>query len=105
VAPRGAVSSGLGILSIRPEDIEFGVASEGENVVAAKVRSHVYVGTYTKYKIDVMKTTLEVIAEAKMKETFSDGSVVTLDCLPKRYGFYRQINFINLQLIEKRRTN
>jgi len=78
VAPRGAVSSGLGILSIRPEDIEFGVASEGENVVAAKVRSHVYVGTYTKYKIDVMKTTLEVIAEAKMKETFSDGSVVNV---------------------------
>ena len=78
LAPRSAVDGGRCILSIRPEDIEFGVTDQHDNLVAARVRSHVYVGTYTKYKVESEGQEFEVIAEANSKESFPDNSNVNL---------------------------
>ncbi len=77
-APRSSLDTGPGVLSIRPEDIEFGTTNDGDNTISARVNSHVYVGTYTKYKIDVNDFRFEVIAEANTKESFPDGSNVTI---------------------------
>ena len=77
-APRSAMEGGAGVLSIRPEDIEFGATNDGENTLSARVNSHVYVGTYTKYKIEANNCHFEVIAEANTKESFPDGSNVII---------------------------
>ena len=77
-APRSSVAGGASVLSIRPEDIEFGVDADGDNVVAGSVRSHVYVGTYTKYKVESEGQEFEVIAEANSKESFPDASNVNI---------------------------
>lgn len=84
VTPRSAVSDGSAILSIRPEDIEFGANNEGNNLVTAKVVSHVYVGTYTKYKIVAQERRFEVIAEANTIESYPIDSVVNIRFPPEK---------------------
>ena len=77
-APRSSNKGGAGVLSIRPEDIEFGVPEKGANTVSGSVKSHVYVGTYTKYKIKCQDHEFEVIADASSKNSYPDNSNVNL---------------------------
>ena len=50
----------------------------GENTVTAQIRSHVYVGTYTRFKVEVGRSEFEVVAEASSVERFQDGEVLPL---------------------------
>lgn len=84
VAPRSAVLDGSGVLSIRPEDIEFNVNNGGNNLMTVKVASHVYVGTYTKYKVVAEDRSFEVIAEANTIKSYPIDSVVNVRFPPEK---------------------
>ena len=50
----------------------------GENIISGSVKSHVYVGTYTKYKIECENHEFEVIADASSKNAYPDNSNVNV---------------------------
>jgi ABC-type Fe3+/spermidine/putrescine transport system ATPase subunit len=64
------------VITIRPENLQLG--KEGENAIQARIRSHVYVGTHTRFKVETGELRFEVVAEASSVDRFRDGDVLSL---------------------------
>ena len=75
-APRG-LTSGTGLATIRPEDIEICDAA-GENVLSGTIISHVYVGTHSRLKVEVGAHLFHVVADASIIKTYDTGSPIML---------------------------
>ncbi|GAB4546241.1 MAG: ABC transporter ATP-binding protein [Anaerolineae bacterium] len=70
------ISDGPVVITVRPENLKLGEA--GENMVEARIRSHVYVGTHTRFKVEAGNSVFEIVAEASSVERFRDGEVLPL---------------------------
>jgi ABC-type Fe3+/spermidine/putrescine transport system ATPase subunit len=64
------------VITIRPENLQLG--EEGENAIQARIRSHVYVGTHTRFKVAAGEWQFEVVAEASSVDRFRDGDALWL---------------------------
>ena len=64
------------VITIRPENLKLG--EDGENTVPTRILSHVYVGTYARFKVQARGLDFEVVAEASSVERFQDGEVLPL---------------------------
>jgi len=62
--------------TVRPENLRLGEG--GENAIQARIRSHVYVGTHARFKVEAGEWQFEVVAEAASVEKFRDGDVLPL---------------------------
>jgi ABC-type Fe3+/spermidine/putrescine transport system ATPase subunit len=71
------IPDGPVILTVRPENLRLG--EDGENAVRAKVRSHVYVGTHSRFKVGAGEWQFEVVAEASTVQRFQDGEDLPLN--------------------------
>jgi ABC-type Fe3+/spermidine/putrescine transport system ATPase subunit len=69
-APDGAVT-----LTIRPEQIVLNGA-EGPNTVTGRLKSHIYVGTYTRYKIQIGDVEIEATRPGDFGNALLDGDEV-----------------------------
>jgi ABC-type Fe3+/spermidine/putrescine transport system ATPase subunit len=86
----GRVETDLGVLNVNPQDIADGpvvvtvrpenlrLGGEGENAIQARILSHVYVGTHTRFKVEASDWRFEVVAEAASVDRFRDGDVLPL---------------------------
>lgn len=81
---RSAVDSGPLTLSIRPEAIELARNGKQDNVISGVVRSHVYVGTHTRYKVAVGDVELQVITEPEAVRLYHDGDEIQLRFPPEK---------------------
>jgi len=70
------IADGPVILTVRPENLRLG--ESGENAIQARIRSHVYVGTHTRFKVEAGARQFEVVAEAASVERFRDGDQLPL---------------------------
>jgi ABC-type Fe3+/spermidine/putrescine transport system ATPase subunit len=70
------IADGPVLVTVRPENLVIG--KEGENAIQARVSSHVYVGTFTRFKIQAGEWNFEVIADAASASVFRDGEVLPL---------------------------
>ncbi len=70
------ISDGPVVITIRPENLRLG--EDGENTIQACIRSHVYVGTHTRFKVEADVSEFEIVAEASSVERFQDGQVLPL---------------------------
>jgi ABC-type Fe3+/spermidine/putrescine transport system ATPase subunit len=70
------ISDGPVVITIRPENLRLG--EDGENTVQARIGSHVYVGTHTRFKVEAGESNFEIVAEASSVERFRDGDVLPL---------------------------
>jgi ABC-type Fe3+/spermidine/putrescine transport system ATPase subunit len=70
------IADGPVIVTVRPENLRLG--AEGENAIPVRIRSHVYVGTHTRFKIDARGHQFEVVADASSLERFADGQELLL---------------------------
>jgi ABC-type Fe3+/spermidine/putrescine transport system ATPase subunit len=77
-ASSGVANSGNVLISIRPESVEMHLDGVSENSLPAKVISHVYVGTHTRYKVAVGDLELEVVTEPEAVRKYRDGDDVQL---------------------------
>jgi putative spermidine/putrescine transport system ATP-binding protein len=64
------------VITIRPENLRLG--EDGENAIQARICSHVYVGTHTRFKVEAGDSEFEVVAEASSVERFRDGEDLPL---------------------------
>ncbi len=71
-----AISNGPVVTTIRPENLRLG--EEGENTIQARIRSHVYVGTHTRFKAEADEWQFEIVTDASSVERFGDGDVLPL---------------------------
>ena len=70
------IADGPVLVTVRPENLELG--SAGENAIRASIRSHVYVGTHTRFQVDTGGSKFEVVGDAASATRFSDGESVPL---------------------------
>jgi ABC-type Fe3+/spermidine/putrescine transport system ATPase subunit len=70
------IADGPVVITIRPENLNLG--EDGKNTVPARILSHVYVGTYARFKVEAGEFNFEVVAEASSVERFQDGEVLPL---------------------------
>ena len=77
---RQDIADGSVVITIRPENLRLG--KDGENTIQARIHSHVYVGTHTRFKVEAGKSKFEIVAEASSVERFGDGEVLPLQ-LPR----------------------
>ncbi len=75
-APRSSITSGEGVLTIRPEAVE--ISGEGGNSVQGRVVSHVYAGRYARFLIDVGNIRIEAVSDPKRVSQIADGEMVSL---------------------------
>jgi ABC-type Fe3+/spermidine/putrescine transport system ATPase subunit len=74
------IADGPVTVTVRPENLRLG---EGpENAIQARIRSHVYVGTHTRFMVEAGDWEFEVVGEAASVERFRDGDVLPLQ-LPR----------------------
>ena len=73
-APRSAVDDGDAVLSIRPEAVTLG--SNGGNAVTGRIRSHVYVGRYARFRVALGDIEVEAITDPAQVKLFNDGDEV-----------------------------
>ncbi len=78
-----AVPDGPATLTIRPESLKIEPA-DTLNAVKAYVRSIIYVGTYTRYKVLAGSQELEVIGPSESVHVHKEGDTVLLQLLPDR---------------------
>lgn len=71
-APDGNV-----LMTIRPEQIHIN-GDESHNCVQGVVRSRIYVGTYTRYKILIGDHEIEVVRSADTLNSINEGETVTI---------------------------
>jgi len=64
------VADGPVMVTVRPENLRLGIQ--------ARIRSHVYVGTHTRFMIEAGDYHFEVVGEAASVERFRDGDVLPL---------------------------
>lgn len=83
-ADRSAVKAGPALMSIRPEAIEISRDNEGRNQIEGRVRSHVYVGTYARYKIAAGNFEFEVVTHPEAARVYGDGDAVRLRFPPNK---------------------
>ena len=83
-ATQGVVSQGKATLSIRPEAINMGVPEDAPNTVIGTIRSHVYVGTHTRYKVAVGEHEFQVVTEPQAIRQFNDGDAVSVQLTPEQ---------------------
>lgn len=81
-APRSGVGAGAATLSIRPESIQIG--GQGHNDVQGVVLSHVYVGRYARFRIQLGDYLIEAITEPGQVKQYQDGAEVTLHFPPEK---------------------
>ena len=72
------VADGPVVITVRPENLKLG--EQGENMVEARIRSHVYVGTHSRFKVEAGEYEFEIVGEASSVQQFRDG-----DSLPLRF--------------------
>jgi ABC-type Fe3+/spermidine/putrescine transport system ATPase subunit len=70
------IGDGPVVVTVRPENLRLGEA--GENAIQARIHSHVYVGTHTRFKVGADGWQFEVVAEAASVERFRDGETLPL---------------------------
>jgi ABC-type Fe3+/spermidine/putrescine transport system ATPase subunit len=70
------IEDGPVVVTIRPENLRLGI--EGENVAQARVLSHVYVGTHTRFRVQSGNHEFEIVADASSVERFEDGQILPL---------------------------
>ncbi len=70
------IADGPVVVTVRPEHLRLG--EQGENAIQARVRSHVYVGTHTRFRAEADERQFEVVAEAASVERFRDGETLPL---------------------------
>ena len=76
---------GESTLTIRPEQLQIGPdAPQAENTVTGKVRSRIYVGTYTRYKITIGDTEVEAIRNADLPGEINEGDEIPVHFPPER---------------------
>jgi len=75
-APHAAISSGEGVLSIRPEAVELG--GQGGNSAKGTIVSHVYVGRYARFKIALGDNEIEAVTEPGRVKDLRDGESVSV---------------------------
>lgn len=73
-APRSAVAGGDAVLSIRPEAVTLG--ADGGNSVMGRIRSHVYVGRYARFRVTLGDIEVEAITDPGQVKQFNDGDEV-----------------------------
>jgi ABC-type Fe3+/spermidine/putrescine transport system ATPase subunit len=81
-APHSGITSGDGVLSIRPEAIELGTT--GANSVKGTVQAHVYVGRYARFRIAVGKSEIEAVTEPGRVKDLRDGDTVSISFDPDK---------------------
>jgi ABC-type Fe3+/spermidine/putrescine transport system ATPase subunit len=79
-APHAAISSGEGVLSIRPEAVELD--QEAGNSVTGTIVSHVYVGRYARFKIALGDSEIEAVTEPGRVKDLRDGDTVSVSFHP-----------------------
>ncbi|MGB7341055.1 MAG: ABC transporter ATP-binding protein [Phototrophicaceae bacterium] len=67
--------SGNVLLTIRPEQIQIN-SDHTDNCATGVVRSRIYVGTYTRYKITIGEHEVEVVRSADMFDAVDEGQTV-----------------------------
>jgi ABC-type Fe3+/spermidine/putrescine transport system ATPase subunit len=70
------VADGPVVVTVRPENLRLGEA--GENTIQARIRSHVYVGTHARFRVEADGREFEVVAAAASVERFRDGEKLPL---------------------------
>jgi ABC-type Fe3+/spermidine/putrescine transport system ATPase subunit len=70
------IADGPVIVTVRPENL--GLREGGENAIQVRIRSHVYVGTHTRFKVEADGWRFEVVAEAASVQQFRDGETLPL---------------------------
>jgi ABC-type Fe3+/spermidine/putrescine transport system ATPase subunit len=70
------IGDGPVIVTVRPENLRLG--EDGENAIQARISSHVYVGTHTRFKAETDELEFEIVADASSVERFQDGEIVPL---------------------------
>ncbi|RMF81582.1 MAG: ABC transporter ATP-binding protein [Chloroflexi bacterium] len=79
---------GDSVLTIRPEQIAIGHdVPNGENVVTGRVRSRIYVGTYTRYKIAIDDCEIEAIRSADLPGEINEGDEINVHFPSDRIWF------------------
>ena len=86
-APRSAVEGGDAVLSIRPEAVTLG-ATEG-NSVMGRIRSHVYVGRYARFRVTLGEIEVEAITDPAQVKLFNDGDEVPVTFDPAKIWVIR----------------
>ena len=71
VANNAYVPDGPVFLLIRPESIE--TTASDENSFSSPIRQSIYMGTYTRYRIDMADTGWDVIGEPQIQEGYEEG--------------------------------
>lgn len=74
---RQEIADGPVVVTVRPENLRLGEG--GENGIQARIRSHVYVGTHTRFKVEAGEWKFEVVADAASVERFQDGETLSLE--------------------------
>ncbi len=70
------IADGPVVVTVRPENLRLGEA--GENSLLARIRSHVYVGTHTRYKVEAGDNIFEVVTDAGSIHRFHTGDELPL---------------------------
>jgi ABC-type Fe3+/spermidine/putrescine transport system ATPase subunit len=75
--PNVDIPDGPVTLTIRPENLVLG--KDGKNSIPCYIRSHVYVGTHARFKVQIGDAEFEVVGDASSVREFKDGEVVPLN--------------------------
>ncbi len=70
------IADGPVTVTVRPENLRLG--EKDENVIQVHIRSHVYVGTHTRFKVEAGDWQFEVVADAASVDRFRDGETAPL---------------------------
>ncbi len=70
------ISDGPVVLTIRPENLILG--QNGENSIQVRIKSRIFVGSFTRFKVESGGNNFEVVTDAASVGKFSDGEVVPL---------------------------
>ena len=81
-APRSAVDDGDAVLSIRPEAVTLG--ADGGNSVMGRIRSHVYVGRYARFRVTLGEIEVEAVTDPGQVKLFNDGDEVPVTFDPTK---------------------
>ena len=73
-APHGVAGDGPAVLSIRPESVELD--GHGYNSARGVIRSHVYMGRFSRFRISLGDYEVEAVTEPGRVKDFSDGDEV-----------------------------
>ena len=65
------------ILTVRPEQIQINDDAD-HNTISGRVRSRIYVGTYTRYKIMIGDKEIEAIRSADLPGMINEGDEVSV---------------------------